>query len=634
MAITSFNVVFNKATGFFTAQDTTDWAGQSIATTDVNANLKIIAPNGSTHYQNTNPIPTYITGTAQAGAASNITLAAGSSSTTDFFKNLYVKTTGGTGSGQVRKVTAYNGTTKIATVDTAWGTTPDATTTYQFCLNDIFISANTNSQGAIPLLLQTNGEIVPGTYTFEMTYWDANLSVFYSSTITYDYGFTFPTGDITPEVDPWGAYVKATDITNYTVLTVTPTLSRVFTLNFPPTVVPTPSPVVVSAAVVSTTTVYSPATYGAVLATTATWNMGGGVFIVGLITAIESINVNIDNNLCNLQCCLRDAISRVDTLQCGGYIVEANLARQQLVLALGYYLGVQGAIYCGSQAKIDEYTAKFKAILNCDDDCSCDDGDAPTLITPVVGSGGTYSFASADGSIVFTVTPSGSNTNVDAVIDPSLLALINAGTTITGLVNMTVVETSPDVFTIQASGVSAGSGITVTTTSSGGVIVDYKPRLTNLLYSNYTDVATTGTTVQTLKTYTLPAKALFAQGSRLKVKALFQVFQNTNSKIVEISVNSTTVFGTVNANQEAMLYVYLEYELYRQNATSLRVYANKVATIDAFGQEITCVNNFPTTGFITVNNLDTLTNTINVEADGSSSGDITNLDFSIEYLGN
>lgn len=69
-------------------------------------------------------------GTAQAGASTSITLAAGASSTNDAYKGMTIRTTGGTGSGQERVCTAYNGTTKVATVDSAWGTTPNNTTTY------------------------------------------------------------------------------------------------------------------------------------------------------------------------------------------------------------------------------------------------------------------------------------------------------------------------------------------------------------------------------------------------------------------------------------------------------------------------------------------------------------------------
>lgn len=71
-----------------------------------------------------------VTGTAQAGASSSITLASGASSTTNIFRGATITTTGGTGDGQSRNITAYNGSTKVATVSPAWDTTPDSTTTY------------------------------------------------------------------------------------------------------------------------------------------------------------------------------------------------------------------------------------------------------------------------------------------------------------------------------------------------------------------------------------------------------------------------------------------------------------------------------------------------------------------------
>jgi len=69
-------------------------------------------------------------GTAQAGAAGSITLASGASSTDDLYKGMLVKIYGGTGVGQARTITAYNGTTKVATVAWSWTTNPDSTSTY------------------------------------------------------------------------------------------------------------------------------------------------------------------------------------------------------------------------------------------------------------------------------------------------------------------------------------------------------------------------------------------------------------------------------------------------------------------------------------------------------------------------
>lgn len=70
-------------------------------------------------------------GTAQAGASGTITLDSGASSTNDLYVGLTVSLTGGTGAGQgSRVITAYNGTTKVATVTPAWVTNPASDTTF------------------------------------------------------------------------------------------------------------------------------------------------------------------------------------------------------------------------------------------------------------------------------------------------------------------------------------------------------------------------------------------------------------------------------------------------------------------------------------------------------------------------
>ncbi len=74
-------------------------------------------------------------GTAQAGAASTITLDAGASATDGRYVGYGVYLYGGTGggvrgTGQERTITAYNGTTKVATVAQAWGTNPDNTSKF------------------------------------------------------------------------------------------------------------------------------------------------------------------------------------------------------------------------------------------------------------------------------------------------------------------------------------------------------------------------------------------------------------------------------------------------------------------------------------------------------------------------
>lgn len=64
--------------------------------------------------------------TAQAGTTSSITLDASASATTDYYKFAIVYVLSGTGAGQARQITAYNGTTKAATVAPAFITAPSS----------------------------------------------------------------------------------------------------------------------------------------------------------------------------------------------------------------------------------------------------------------------------------------------------------------------------------------------------------------------------------------------------------------------------------------------------------------------------------------------------------------------------
>lgn len=92
-------------------------------------------------------LPILESGTAQAGAAGNITLAAGAAAYN--LAGCIVRTTGGTGGGggagslnnQARLIVSYNTSTKVATVEPDWETAPDSTTTYDILYYDLACNA-------------------------------------------------------------------------------------------------------------------------------------------------------------------------------------------------------------------------------------------------------------------------------------------------------------------------------------------------------------------------------------------------------------------------------------------------------------------------------------------------------------
>ena len=70
-------------------------------------------------------------GTAQGGWVDTITLASGASSIDGEYVDHVISIVAGTGSGQSRIIEGYNGSTKGATVNQDWDTTPDDTSDYE-----------------------------------------------------------------------------------------------------------------------------------------------------------------------------------------------------------------------------------------------------------------------------------------------------------------------------------------------------------------------------------------------------------------------------------------------------------------------------------------------------------------------
>ena len=75
-------------------------------------------------------------GTAQAGAAGSITLDAGASASDNFYNTAMVRIFSGTGTGQVRLISSYVGSTKVASVTPNWVTNPDNTSVF-LILNNV-----------------------------------------------------------------------------------------------------------------------------------------------------------------------------------------------------------------------------------------------------------------------------------------------------------------------------------------------------------------------------------------------------------------------------------------------------------------------------------------------------------------
>jgi hypothetical protein len=129
-------------------------------------------------------------GVAQAGGASSITLAATASSQDSYYVGWKVHVTAGAAIGDIRTVTAYNGTTKVATVDSAWTGAPVVTDTYSLYNEDTLPQYAASTAFTSPVVVTLNeydqlrfvytgdnsaslgtltATVAPGTYTSAAT---------------------------------------------------------------------------------------------------------------------------------------------------------------------------------------------------------------------------------------------------------------------------------------------------------------------------------------------------------------------------------------------------------------------------------------------------------------------------------
>jgi hypothetical protein len=130
---------FADATNEFTELATSSGVGYvDLTATELDTTItavKIASTGAKTTIAVLNPrrLPIIRTGTAQAGAATTITLDSSASAIDDYYVGCYVNITNDTPTnarGQARVVTDYVGSTKVATVAT-WGTNPSSSSTFE-----------------------------------------------------------------------------------------------------------------------------------------------------------------------------------------------------------------------------------------------------------------------------------------------------------------------------------------------------------------------------------------------------------------------------------------------------------------------------------------------------------------------
>ncbi len=123
-SVASVTGAVGSVTGGVTVTTNNDKTGYALSAAGVDAIWDEAASGHTTSGTYGQYLQIVRTGTAQAGAATSITLDAGASATNNLYQNQAIYILSGTGAGQTNKISSYDGTTKIAIVSTTWATNP------------------------------------------------------------------------------------------------------------------------------------------------------------------------------------------------------------------------------------------------------------------------------------------------------------------------------------------------------------------------------------------------------------------------------------------------------------------------------------------------------------------------------
>lgn len=140
------------------------------------------------------------TGTAQSGSTSTtIVLAAGADNGNDFYNNMTVYISSGQGQGELKTISDYDGTTKIATITSNWSTIPTNASVYEV-MPAVTVSSSDGSGGVARVSGVTSGVITKVSMT--------NVGTGYrSATATVSSG-SGSNATIVPRIGPSGGHGK------------------------------------------------------------------------------------------------------------------------------------------------------------------------------------------------------------------------------------------------------------------------------------------------------------------------------------------------------------------------------------------------------------------------------------------
>tara|TARA_R100001463_G_scaffold135376_1_gene198621 strand:- start:7566 stop:9407 length:1842 start_codon:yes stop_codon:yes gene_type:complete len=175
------------------------------------------------------------------------------------------------------------------------------------------------------------------------------------------------------------------------------------------------------------------------------YDFGGGITLSDSFSSSDSINVDCDDNLCDVFCCINTVFGEYMKYKCTNKTL-ADLALERYTIITSHLASLRTAYECGDSAAITSLTAQIKEVSQCNDDCGCTSGD-PIPITGT-GASATSVVASGGNGVNVATSVNGNETTYTLTLAQSVLDDITNATA-------------------TSSVVSSDSSITVTSTTAG-----------------------------------------------------------------------------------------------------------------------------------------------------------------------
>ncbi len=263
--------------------------------------------------------------------------------------------------------------------------------------------------------------------------------VFSATQANATYSDVIPPVVIETDVDCFCGRLQSTDETNYPSTAIIN--SRTHKVFYPAALNITP--ITSSNAIVIVSPIYTN-TWTSTITTDLTITNADGSTIDVIITGSEEFVVDCDLSLCQISCCLMALNNRYLNDKTSNP-VKAAVYLAQLNRAFQLVELFRLNQQCGNETAAANQLTELRQVANCTSGCGCSDNSIPQIIVPTCGSGGSGSttVVTAGTGITVTTTVNGNIVTYSVKIADSVMAIINslAPVNVVGGTGITVVKT-------------------------------------------------------------------------------------------------------------------------------------------------------------------------------------------------